>query len=81
MLVLPSTQIRTKELRPFSTGCYLYKKPPEKPTPDAVIELPLGAAGEIQFDADENLVVMDHTWNKVWVINYYTDPTWLKPLK
>ena len=68
------------KMRPWRQ-LYLYKKPLEKPTPDAVIELPLGAAGEIQFDADDNLVVMDHTWNKVWVINYHKDPAWLKPIK
>jgi hypothetical protein len=60
---------------------YLYRKPLEKSTPDAVIELPLGAAAEMQFDDDDNLVVMDHTWNKVWVINYHRDPVWLKALK
>lgn len=59
---------------------YLYRKPLEKLTPDAIIELPLGAAAEMQFDDDDNLVVMDHTWNKVWVINYFRDPVWLKPL-
>ena len=32
-------------------------------------------------DDDDNLIVMDHTWNKVWVINYHKDPVWLKPLK
>jgi pyrroline-5-carboxylate reductase len=33
-----------------------------------------------EIDAD-NLVVMDHTWNKVWVINFDRDPVWLRPLK
>jgi hypothetical protein len=60
---------------------FLYRKPLEKATPDAIIELPLGAAGEMKFDDADNLVVMDHTWNKVWVINYDRDPVWLKPLK
>ena len=71
---------RDPKLRPVRQ-LYLYRKPLEKQTPDAVIELPLGATGEMQFDADDNLVVMDHTWNKVWVINYHKDPAWLKPLK
>ena len=71
---------RDNKLRPVRQ-LYLYKKPLEKPTPDAVIELPLGAAAEMQFDADDNLIVMDHTWNKVWVVNYHKDPAWLKPLK
>jgi len=34
-----------------------------------VIELPPGVAAEMQFDDDVNLLVMDHTWNKAWVIN------------
>jgi hypothetical protein len=59
---------------------YLYRKPLQKSTPDAVIALPLGAAAEMQFDDNDNLVVMDHTWNKVWVINYKRDPMWLKAL-
>ena len=59
---------------------YLYRRPLEKVTPDAIIELPLGAAGEMQFDGDDNLIIMDHTWNKVWIINYHRDPDWLHPL-
>jgi hypothetical protein len=34
----------------------------------------------MQFDDNDNLVVMDHTWNKVWVINYKRDPMWLRAL-
>lgn len=45
--------------------------------PDAYIKLPLGAAGEIQFDLQDNLIVQDHTWAKVWILNYTTDPNWL----
>ncbi len=60
---------------------YLYRKPLEKATPDAVIELPLGAAAEMGFDDEDNLVVLDHTWNKVWVLNYHRDPVWLRPLE
>jgi hypothetical protein len=59
---------------------YLYRTPMTKSTPDAVIELPMGAPGEIHFDAGDNLVVQDHTWNKVWIINYDIDPAWLRPL-
>lgn len=50
-----------------------------KATPDAIIELPLGAPGEITFDTSDNLLVQDHTWNKVWLINYDLDPAWLRP--
>ena len=60
---------------------YLYRKPLEKATPDAVIQLPLGAPGEIAFDAKDNLIVQDHTYNKVWVINVDRDPVWLRALK
>jgi hypothetical protein len=60
---------------------YLYRKPLQKPTPDAVIRLPLGAPGEVTFDAADNLVVQDHTYNKVWVINPDRDPGWLRPVK
>jgi hypothetical protein len=59
---------------------YLYRTPLTKNTPDAVIELPLGAPGEITFDAHDNLIVQDHTWNKGWIINYDLDPSWLRPL-
>ena len=59
----------------------LYKKPLEKATPDAVIQLPLGAPGEIVFDGEDNLIVQDHPYNKVWVINFDRDPVWLRELK
>jgi hypothetical protein len=32
------------------------------------------------FDDHDNLIVQDHTWNKVWVINYDRDPSWLRVL-
>jgi DNA-binding beta-propeller fold protein YncE len=60
---------------------FLYKTPLDKATPDAVIELPLGAAAEMWFDDADNLVVLDHTWNRVWVIDYHRDPGWLRPLE
>lgn len=60
---------------------YLYRKPFENPKPDAVIELPLGAPSEMEFDSHDNLVVRDHTYPKIWVINYDRDPAWLRPLK
>ena len=59
---------------------YLYRNPLTKTTPDAWIELPMGAPGEITFDPQDNLVVQDHTWNRVWVINYDLDPAWLRPI-
>ncbi len=57
---------------------FLYRRPLEKATPDAVIQLPLGAPGEIAFDDRDNLIVQDHTYNKVWAINFDRDPAWLR---
>jgi hypothetical protein len=59
---------------------FLYRRPLEKTTPDAVIELPLGAAGDIRFDPDDNLIVQDPTYNRLAVINFYRDPGWLREL-
>jgi len=59
---------------------YLYRTPLSKPTPDAVIELPMGAPGELAFDEHDNLIVQDHIYNKVWVLNYELDPAWLRTL-
>ena len=58
---------------------YLYRTPYSQALPDALIELPMGTPGEMAFDASDNLVVQDHTWNRVWVLNYDRDPAWLKP--
>jgi hypothetical protein len=60
---------------------FLYRKPLEQPTPDAIIELPLGAPGEMTFDQNDNFIVQDHTWNKVWVLNFDKDAAWLRPLR
>ena len=59
---------------------HLYRTPLTKSTPDAVIELPMGSPGEIAFDEQDNLIVQDHIYNKVWLINYDADPTWLRRL-
>lgn len=48
--------------------------------PDAYIKIPLGAAGELHFDDQDNLIIQDHTWCKVWVINLDRDPSWLIPV-
>ena len=58
---------------------YLYRAPYSQTLPDAIIELPMGTPGEMAFDANDNLIVQDATWNRVWVLNYDRDPTWLKP--
>ena len=59
---------------------YLYRSPLTKATPDAVLELPMGSPGEITFDDQDNLIVQDHIYNKVWVLNYDLDPQWLRSL-
>jgi hypothetical protein len=59
---------------------YLYRTPLTRSTPDAVIELPLGSPGEITFDHLDNLIVQDHTYNRIWIINFDLDPAWLRPL-
>jgi len=47
---------------------WLYETPLTKQTPDKIINVPLGASGELVFDSQDNLVVQDHTWNKVWIV-------------
>ncbi len=48
--------------------------------PDAYVKVPMGAAGEINFDDKDNLVIQDHTWSRVWLINPDKDPSWLVPV-
>ncbi|MBM3119699.1 MAG: hypothetical protein FJ006_09185, partial [Chloroflexi bacterium] len=45
--------------------------------PDAYLKLPMGAAGEINFDNQDNLIIQDHTWPRAWLINLERDPAWL----
>lgn len=59
---------------------FLYRHPLTKTTPDALITLPLGAPAEMCFDSHDNLLVVDGTWNKVWMLNYDQDPQWLRAL-
>ncbi len=59
---------------------FLYRNPLSDPTPDATIKVPMGAPGEMTFDANNDLIVQDHTYNRVWVINYDRDPSWLTPI-
>ncbi|MDD2822481.1 MAG: hypothetical protein PHQ59_00190 [Candidatus Daviesbacteria bacterium] len=55
---------------------WYYSDPLNKTTPDKSIELPIGSAGELAFDKDDNLFIQDHTWYRVWGINYYQDDDW-----
>ena len=57
---------------------WFYSDPLNKQMPDASIALYMGTPGEITFDQYDNLVIQDHTWYKVWVINLDTDPEWLE---
>jgi hypothetical protein len=59
---------------------YLYRNPLTKATPDAVIDFPMGTPGELSFDEEDNLIIQDHTWNKIWIINFDRDPVWLRSL-
>jgi len=70
----------TNNLTRTANQLYLYRNPLTKPTPDAVIELPMGSPGEMAFDQADNLIVQDHIYNKVWIINYDVDTAWLRSL-
>ncbi len=59
---------------------WFYSNPLTKQLPDASIALYMGTPGDLAFDADDNLLIQDHTWYKVWMINLGCDPTWLSLL-
>ena len=60
-------------LKKYPDGSYVQGQ-----TPDAYIELPLGAAGEMRFDDNGNFIIQDNNWSRVWLINLDQDPLWLK---
>ena len=71
------------------TQLYIYSDPLKKnqdgtfvqnQKPDGYIQLPIGSSGEITFDSSDNLIVQDHTWPKVWIINLDKDSSWIFPL-
>lgn len=80
-LIIGNDGYFTDDRTRFINQLYLYKTPLTKQTPDAVIELPMGAPGEILFDENNNFIVQDHTWNRIWIINFDKDPSWLRALK
>ena len=45
--------------------------------PDGYINIPIGATGEMDFDEQNNLIVQDHTWQRVWVLNLEQNPDWI----
>lgn len=55
-----------------ATGAYIQGQ-----VPDAYVHLPMGSSGEIAFDQYDNLIVQDHSWARVWAVNYYKDPSLL----
>jgi sugar lactone lactonase YvrE len=59
---------------------WFYSDPLAKQTPDASIEMYMGTPGELDFDENDNLLIQDHTWYKVWMINLGCDPEWLSYL-
>lgn len=73
---------------------YFYKDPLSKDArgayvmgqkADAYIRLPMGAPGEMWFDDRDNLIVQDHTWSRVWIIdlnekNAAGEFVWLLPI-
>ena len=38
--------------------------------PNATIRVPMGSAGDLTFDSSDNLIAQDHTWNRLWVVNF-----------
>ena len=56
---------------------WFYSDPLAKQSPDASIEIHMGTPGDIAFDEHDNLLIQDHTWYKIWMINLSCDPVWL----
>ena len=57
---------------------WFYDDPLNRQTPDASIEIYMGTPGELAFDENDNLLIQDHTWYKVYMINLTSDPEWLQ---
>lgn len=62
----------TDPLKKDTQGKYIQNQPA-----DAYITVPTGAAGDLWFDAQNNFIMQDHTWNRAWMINFATDPRWI----
>lgn len=56
---------------------FYYNDPLTQKLPTKAIDLIMGAPGEVAFDAQDNLLVQDHTWPKIYAINLTTNPGWL----
>ncbi len=72
----PSSQLDLRHKRQI----FVYKNPLVKGSPDYAVQLPMGAPGEIVFDQDDNLIVQDHTWGRIWVVNLDKDTYWKVPI-
>jgi len=68
--------LQDSALRPFRQ-LWFYENPLQETLPDGYIDLPLGSPGELAIDPSGDLLVQDHTWNRVWGINPSLDPSWL----
>lgn len=56
---------------------YFYSDPLNNQLPSAYIRLPMGVPGDIVFDKNNNLIIQDATWSRIWVINLDENPEWL----
>ncbi len=56
---------------------WYYNDPLNKQTPDKKINLPMGVPAEMTFDANDNLLIQDGTWYRVFMVNLKTDPSLL----
>ena len=59
---------------------WYYVDPIAKQTPDASITMYMGTPGDLAFDGRDNLLIQDHTWYRVTMINLGCDPAWLSGL-
>lgn len=59
---------------------WLYRNPLNKQSPDAYVNVPMGTPGELVFDSNDNLIIQDHTWSRVLVVNLDADPELVVPL-
>lgn len=59
---------------------WFYADPLAKQTPDASIDLYMGTPGDLTFDANDNLLIQDHTWYRAMMINLDCDRGWLSYL-
>src|SRR5581483_4721336 len=68
-----TSDYRTRAVRQL----FFYPTPLADQTPSATIRVPMGAPGAIQFDEQDDLVIRDGTWHRIWVVNLDRDPSWL----